>query len=64
MPLGVVAVFFFDGVFNTMAGPGFFVPALRAAFYTADDCGAKKGGVNDLGKLCSGAKRNGAILTF
>jgi hypothetical protein len=44
--------------------PGFFVPALRADFYTAGKCGTKKGGVNDLGKLRRGAKRNGAILTF
>jgi hypothetical protein len=34
------------------------------AFYTAKNCGAKKGGVNDLGKLRRGAKRNGAILTL
>jgi hypothetical protein len=47
-----------------MAGPGFFVPALRFDFYTAGDCGTKKGGVNELQKSCSGAKRNGAILTL
>jgi hypothetical protein len=45
-------------------GPGFFVPALRVDFYTVGECGTKKGGVNDLGKLRSEAKRNGAILTF
>jgi hypothetical protein len=45
-------------------GPGFFVPALRVAFYTAREYGTKKGGVNDLEKLRSEAKRNGAILTF
>jgi hypothetical protein len=33
-------------------------------FYTANKCGAKKGGVDGLGKLRSGAKRNGVILTF
>jgi hypothetical protein len=60
----VVAVFSFGGGFNTMTGPGFFVPALRMAFYPAGKCGAKKGGVNDLGKMRSVAKRNGAILTF
>ena len=47
-----------------MAGPGFFVPALRVGFYTAGDCGTKKGGVDELVKLRSEAKRNGAILTF
>jgi hypothetical protein len=44
-----------------MAEPGFFVPALRMGFYTAGKCGAKKGGVNELGKLRSAS---GAILTF
>jgi hypothetical protein len=38
-----------------MAGPGFFVPALRVAFYPAGKCGAKKGGVNGLVKLRSEA---------
>ena len=38
-----------------MAGLGFFVPALRVAFYPAGKCGAKKGGVNELGKLRRGA---------
>jgi hypothetical protein len=33
-----------------MVGPGFFVPALRVAFYTAGKCGAKKGGVDELQK--------------
>jgi hypothetical protein len=28
----------------------FFVPALRKGFFTAGNCGAKKGGVNDLQK--------------
>jgi hypothetical protein len=60
----MIAVFSFGGRFNTMAEPGFFVPALRAAFYTAGECGTKKGGVKDLKKLRRGAKRNGAILTF
>jgi hypothetical protein len=44
-----------------VAGPGFFVPALGAAFYTAGKCGTKKGGVNGLGKLRSAS---GVILTF
>jgi hypothetical protein len=44
-----------------VAGPGFFVPALGAAFYTAGKCGAKKGGVDGLGKLRS---VSGVILTF
>jgi hypothetical protein len=59
--LGVVGVFFFDGGFNTEAEPGFFVPALWVEFYTAGKCGAKKGGVDGLGKLRSAS---GAILTF
>jgi hypothetical protein len=46
----VAAVFFFGGGFDTEPGPGFFVPALRTAFYAAGNCGAKKGGVNDLQK--------------
>ena len=33
-------------------------------FYAAGGFGAKKGGVDELGKLRSGAQRNGAILTF
>jgi hypothetical protein len=45
--LGVVAVFSFGGLFDTEPGPGLFVPALRATFYTAGDCGAKKGGCNN-----------------
>ena len=53
--LGMGAVFSCGGGCNAMAGPGFFVPALRVVFYTAGKCGAKKGGVNDLGKLRSGA---------
>jgi hypothetical protein len=44
-----------------MAGPGFFVPALGAAFYTAGKRGAKKGGVDELGKLRSAS---GIILIF
>jgi hypothetical protein len=64
MSFEMIAVFSCGDGFNTMAGPGFFVPAVRTAFYAAGKCGAKKGGVNDLGKLRSGAKRNGAILTF
>jgi hypothetical protein len=64
MLLGMIAVFSVGGRFNTMAEPGFFVPALPVAFYTAGTCGTKKGGVNGLGKLRRGAKRNGAILTF
>jgi hypothetical protein len=44
--LGTIAVFSCGGGFNTMAGQGFFVPALEAAFYTAGKCGAKKGGYN------------------
>jgi hypothetical protein len=43
--LGMMAVFSCGGGCNTMARPGFFVPALRVAFYPAGDCGAKKGGV-------------------
>jgi hypothetical protein len=62
--LGVVAVFSCGGGFNIEPGPGFFVPALRVAFYPAENCGVKKGGVNELGKLRSAAKRNGAILTL
>jgi hypothetical protein len=46
----MVAVFSCGGGFNTMAGPGFFVPALGAAFYTAGEGGTKKGGVDGLGK--------------
>jgi hypothetical protein len=42
------AVFFCGSGFNTMPDPGFFVPVLGRVFYTADDCGAKKGGVNEL----------------
>jgi hypothetical protein len=33
-----------------MPDPGFFVPALQTGFYTAGNCGAKKGGVDDLQK--------------
>jgi hypothetical protein len=62
--LGIGAVFSCGGGFDTEPGPGFFVPVLRTAFYTAGKCGTKKGGVDELGKSCSGAKRNGAILTF
>jgi hypothetical protein len=60
----MAAVFSFGGGFGTEPGPGFFVPALRAAFYAAGKCGAKKGGVDELEKLRSAAKRNGAILTL
>jgi hypothetical protein len=42
----MIAVFSFGGRFNTMAEPGFFVPALRSAFYTAGTCCTKKGGVD------------------
>jgi hypothetical protein len=55
---------FFGNKFSTLAEPGFFVPALQVGFYPAGKCGAKKGGVNELGKLRSVAKRNGVILTF
>jgi hypothetical protein len=37
---------------------------LPVVFGEAGKCGAKKGGVDELGKLRRGAKRNGAILTF
>jgi hypothetical protein len=47
-----------------MAWPGFFVPDMARGFYPGGKVGAKKGGVNELGKLRSGAKRNGVILTF
>ena len=50
-----------------MAEPGFFVPVFRAAFYTAGKCGAKKGGVNELGKLRSRAiaeRSNFDLLTL
>jgi hypothetical protein len=47
----MMAVFSCGGGCNSMAGPGFFVPVLRVAFYPAGKCGAKKGGVNGLGKL-------------
>jgi hypothetical protein len=47
----VFAVFSVGGGFDREPGPGFFVPALRTAFYPAGKCGAKKGGVDDLGKL-------------
>ena len=53
--LGMATVFSFGGGFSIEPGPGFFVPALRVGFYTADKCGAKKGGVDELGKLRSGA---------
>jgi hypothetical protein len=36
------AVFSIGDRFNTMAETGFFVPALRVAFYTAGKCGAKR----------------------
>jgi hypothetical protein len=49
--LRVVAVFSFGGKFSMEPGPGFFVPALGVGVYTAGNCGAKKGGVNDLQKL-------------
>jgi hypothetical protein len=45
--LGVGAVFSCGGGFNTEPEPGFFVPALRVAFYAAGKCGAKKGGCNN-----------------
>jgi hypothetical protein len=32
MPVGIIAVFSFGGVFNMMAEPGFFVPALQGPF--------------------------------
>jgi hypothetical protein len=49
-----------------MAGPGFLVPVLGAAFYTADKFGTKKGGVNDWGKLRRGAiaERSNFVLWF
>jgi hypothetical protein len=51
MLFGMVAVFSCGGGFNIEPGPGFFVPALGAAFYVAGKCGTKKGGVNGLGKI-------------
>jgi hypothetical protein len=54
-------VFSFGGGFDMEPEPGFFVPSLRVAFYAADKCGAKKGGVKGLGKLRS---VSGVILTF
>jgi hypothetical protein len=39
-------------------------PAFTVSFLIADWCGTKKGGDDDLKKLRSEAKRNGAILTF
>jgi hypothetical protein len=41
-----------------------FLSRLYGGLYTAGKCGAKKGGIDELEKLRSGAKRNGAILTF
>ena len=45
------------------AKPDFFVPAFAAIIYSGIRR-HKKGGVDGLGKLRSGAKRNVAILTF
>jgi hypothetical protein len=50
MALGMGAVFSCGGLFSIEPGPGFFVPVLGKKFYPTDDCGAKKGGVNDLRK--------------
>jgi hypothetical protein len=52
------------GAFCGKPEPGFFVPAFTPALYPGKNCGTKKGGVNGLGKLRGGAKRNGAILTL
>jgi hypothetical protein len=49
-----------DGWFYMEQLPGFFVPALRRAFYSGGNCGVKKGGVNDWGKLRSGVERSEA----
>jgi hypothetical protein len=43
----MVAVFSFGGKFSMEPGPGFFVPALRSAFYAGGKRGTKKGGCND-----------------
>jgi hypothetical protein len=45
-------------------GAGVSCAALPCGFYPAENCGASKGGVNELGKLRSEAKRNEVILTF
>jgi hypothetical protein len=42
---------------------GFYAPFYLEVFYCAESAAHKKGGVDDLGKLRSGAKWNGAILT-
>jgi len=41
-----------------------FVPSIASWFYDSDWRRHKKGGVNDLGKLRSGVKRNEAILSL
>jgi hypothetical protein len=43
--------------------PGFLCAVLPEVFYHAEIAACKKGGVDGLVKLRSGAKRNGAILT-
>jgi hypothetical protein len=45
-------------------GAGVSCAVFLWGFHPAGKCGARKGGVDDLGKLLSEAKRNGAILTF
>jgi hypothetical protein len=40
-----------------------FVPSMASQFCDSDCWRRKKGGVDGLGKLRSGVKRNGAILT-
>jgi hypothetical protein len=44
--------------------PGFLVPTFEAEVLPWREFGAKKGGMNGLEKLRSGAKRNEAILAF
>jgi hypothetical protein len=47
----MVAVFSCGGGFNTMAGPGFFVPVLRAGFLPCGEMRRKKGWREWVGKI-------------
>jgi hypothetical protein len=59
----VIAVFSIGDRFNTMTELGVFVPAYSGLLYSRI-MRHKKGSVDGLKKLHSGAKWNGAILTF
>jgi hypothetical protein len=61
---GVSAGFSFGGGVGRKAGPGFFVPALGWGFMVRGNAAQGRAVVDGLGKLRSGAKRNGAILTL